>query len=260
MRLLILMTKASELTLGDGTKYPSGFWAEEFAVPYRLFIERGYDVDIGTVGGMRPSVDRSSLDPNNLQYVRPAGSKVDDAAKAEEWARTIETAPELQRPIAVEAINRADLQAYDGVYMCGGHGCMEDQPTSAAMGNLTLWTHELSLPVAAVCHGHSAMLSARDAHGKFPYAGYRMTAFSHNEERVTPIYGRLPLILEDELRQRGIEYSEAPLLWDAHVVTDRNLVTGQNPFSSNLLAETFLHGLALARAQAMAAGGGSRTV
>jgi putative intracellular protease/amidase len=39
------------------------------------------------------------------------------------------------------------------------------------------------------------------------------------------------------------------------VVTDRNLVTGQNPFSSNLIAETFLHELALARAQAVTLAG-----
>jgi putative intracellular protease/amidase len=248
MKILILMTGTSELTLGTGEKYPSGFWAEEFAIPYRLFRERGYEVEVATVGGVAPSVDKSSLFPGMLQYVRPVGSQIDDAAKAQEWAGIIENAPELKSPLAVETITREQLAQYDGVYLAGGHGCLEDQPKSQAMGQVITWTHELNMQLAAVCHGHSAMLSARNDNGKFPYSGYQMTSFSHNEERVTPIYGRLPLVLEDALRELGIVYSEASVIWDAHVVEDRNLVTGQNPFSSNLLAETFLHRLRESRA------------
>lgn len=249
MNILILMTGATTLTLQDDVKYPSGFWAEEFAIPYKLFKERGYDVDVATVGGVVPSVDKSSLDPSNLKYVRPAGSQIDDAARAVEWAQIIENAPELKTPLAVEKISQEQLAQYDAVYMAGGHGCLEDEPKSQAMGQLTTWTHDLNMPVAAVCHGHCTMMSARDAQGNFPYKGYAMTSFSHNEERVTPIYGRLSLVLEEELRRLGVIYSEAPLLWDAHVVVDRNLLTGQNPFSSALLIEMLLHKLRESRAR-----------
>ena len=251
MKLLLFMTNASTLTLKDGTAYPSGFWAEEFAIPYQLFKERGYEIDIATVAGIQPSVDKSSLDPDNLQYVRPAGSQIDDAAKAKEWADIIANAPELRNPLAVETITREQLNQYQGIYMVGGHGCMEDQPKSEAMGQITLWSQELQLPVAAVCHGHSAMLSARDKNGKFPYKGYRMTCFSHNEEKATRIYGNLPLVLEEELRKLGVDYSEASIIWDAHIVEDRNLITGENPFSSNLLAEQFLHRISNLRASVL---------
>ncbi|MDJ0719393.1 MAG: type 1 glutamine amidotransferase domain-containing protein [Prochloraceae cyanobacterium] len=252
MKLLLLMTNASSLTLKDGTAYPSGYWAEEFAIPYRLFKERGYEIDIATVGGIQPSVDKSSLDPDNLRFVRPAGSQIDDAAKAKEWADIIANAPELKKPLAVEKITREQLNEYQGIYMVGGHGCMEDEPKSQAMGQITVWSYELQFPVAAVCHGHSVMLSARDEKGKFPYGGYRMTCFSHNEEKATRIYGNLPLVLEEELRKLGVEYSEAPIIWGAHIVEDRNLITGQNPFSSNLLAEKFLHRIRDLRASALA--------
>ena len=33
MNILTLMTGATTLTLQDDVKYPSGFWAEEFAIP-----------------------------------------------------------------------------------------------------------------------------------------------------------------------------------------------------------------------------------
>jgi putative intracellular protease/amidase len=247
----MLMTNADTLTLSDGTKYPSGFWSEEFAIPYTRIKELGYQIDIATVGGVVPSVDKSSLDPSLLQYVRPPGSTIDDAKNASTWAVIIELAPELMRPLAVETITREQLAEYAGVYMCGGHGCMEDEPYSAAMGQLTVWTKELNMQVAAVCHGHSAMLSAKDAQGNFPYAGYQMTCFAEEEEKWTKIYGRLPLVLQEELIKRGVSYSSAPVIWDAHVVEDRNLVTGQNPFSSTLLVEVFLQRLGASRAKAL---------
>ena len=36
MKILILVTGVTRLTLQDGVKYPSGFWAEEFAIPYNM--------------------------------------------------------------------------------------------------------------------------------------------------------------------------------------------------------------------------------
>jgi putative intracellular protease/amidase len=67
-----------------------------------------------------------------------------------------------------------------------------------------------------------------------------MTAFSHSEELVTSMAGRLPFILEVELTRLGAHYEKAELIWDSHVVVDRNLTTGQNPYSSRALAETFV--------------------
>jgi putative intracellular protease/amidase len=38
-------------------------------------------------------------------------------------------------------------------------------------------------------------------------------------------------MLETELRQKGAEFSQAGN-WEAHVVADGNLITGQNPAST----------------------------
>jgi hypothetical protein len=71
-RLLTILTNAAHLTLTDGEEYPSGFWAEEFAVPYQMFKKAGYTVDVATLGGVVPTVDKSSLDPNFMKWVRPS--------------------------------------------------------------------------------------------------------------------------------------------------------------------------------------------
>jgi putative intracellular protease/amidase len=254
MKILLMMTGSPYLTLTDGSQHrPSGVWAEEFAVPYERFKERGYDIEVTTVGGTVPTFDSSSLDPEGAKWVRPKGTRIDDAAKCQDWSRTIDGAPEWKTPIAVETITRDQVATYDGIYLAGGHGCMEDEASSEEMSRVNLWAFELSKPVAAVCHGHCGMLRMRDAEGKWPYRGYRVTSFAHDEERMTPLYGKIPFVLEEELRRLGGDYSKAPVIWDSYVVEDRNLITGQNPYSSLLVAETLLRQLGASRAKALAA-------
>jgi putative intracellular protease/amidase len=67
-----------------------------------------------------------------------------------------------------------------------------------------------------------------------------MTAFSHGEELVTDMAGQLPFVLQVELERLGARYEQAAELWGSHVVEDRNLITGQNPYSSTALAEHFV--------------------
>ena len=74
-KLLTILTNAAHLTLTDGEEYPSGFWAEEFAMPYEMFKKAGYAVDLATLGGVPPTVDKSSLDPEFMKWVRPSFSR-----------------------------------------------------------------------------------------------------------------------------------------------------------------------------------------
>ena len=47
--------------LTDGTRHPTGYWAEELATPHRIFSEAGWSIDITTPGGMAPTAEKSSL-------------------------------------------------------------------------------------------------------------------------------------------------------------------------------------------------------
>src|SRR3954470_23842856 len=60
-KILFVMTGADHWTLADGTKHPTGFWAEEAVVPYRAFKDAGHEVVVATPGGVVPPVDRGSL-------------------------------------------------------------------------------------------------------------------------------------------------------------------------------------------------------
>lgn len=242
-KLLIVLTNASTLTLTDGTDHPSGYWAEELVVPYERFANAGYAVDIATLGGVAPSVDRSSLDPEMIRWVRPADAAVDDAARVQHFRKVIEGIDGLRAPLDLGHIDAEQLADYAGVYISGGHGCMQDMPAAPAMTRFLLQALARDMPIASVCHGPTAFLAPRESTGQSPFEGYRMTCFSHAEEFFTPINGKLPLVLEIEVKRIGAHYSKAPGPWGEHVVVDRNLVTGQNPHSSDAVARTFLRHL-----------------
>ncbi|MCB5180060.1 type 1 glutamine amidotransferase domain-containing protein [Streptomyces antimicrobicus] len=244
MKILVVMTAKATLHLLDGELHPSGFWAEEFVVPYTLFKAAGHAVDVATIGGQVPTVDRTSVDPQFLRYVRPDGSEDTDAVSAADYVRVIEETPQLQRPLAVESLGEKDVAGYDGIYISGGHGAIGDLPKSDELAQVLRWALAQDKPLATVCHGHTALLGLRDGEGRWPFEGYRMTAFSHAEELVTDMAGRLPFVLEVELTRLGARYEKAEAIWDSHVVVDRKLTTGQNPYSSKALAETFLRQLA----------------
>lgn len=243
-KLLTIVTNASHLTLLDGSRHPSGYWAEELAVPYERFRAQGYEVDIATLGGVAPTVDASSLDPEMLKWVRPYDLKIDDAAQARRFEQILASIQALRAPMDLGKLSAGDLAAYSGIYISGGHGAMEDMRASPDLTRLLLAALSRNLPIASVCHGPTAFLSPREGTGQSPFEGYRMTAFSHAEELYTPINGKLPLVLEVELKRLGIHYSKAPAAWGSHVVVDRNVVTGQNPYSSEALAQAFLDVLA----------------
>ena len=60
-KVLMVISAADRWTLNDGTVHPSGYWAEEVAVPYRIFSEAGWNITVATPGGKAPTLDQLSL-------------------------------------------------------------------------------------------------------------------------------------------------------------------------------------------------------
>lgn len=66
VRILLVLSGSDHWTLNDGTRHPTGYWADEFVVSHRRCRRQGVDVDIATPAGVRPTVDQMSLDPQRL--------------------------------------------------------------------------------------------------------------------------------------------------------------------------------------------------
>lgn len=217
-KVLIAVTAASHWTLKDGTDYPCGYWPEELAVAHRLFRASGAATTIATPGGVTPTPDQAGM--------------------TDEWAGYLDAIrPELTRPTPLETVNPAH---YDALYVPGGYGPMQDLAFSVTFGDLVRAMFEAGKPVSAVCHGPAAFLPARKEDRSWLFSGFRMTCFTNREEADLDMHDRAAWLAEDRLREDGGVFSSADQLWGAHVVSDRNLHTGQNPASVEPLAKALL--------------------
>jgi len=225
-KILFIMTGTDTWTLNDGSKHATGFWAEEAVVPLEAFKAAGHEVAVATPGGVVPPVDEGSL----------AADANGGKENADRIRSVIATAREFNEPVDLASV---DLAEFDAVFVPGGHGPMEDLAVDADSGRLLAAAVTAGTPVGVVCHGPAALLAAVDAKGANAFAGYRITAFTNEEERLAGLADKAPWLLEDRLTEAGIEVL-AGEPFAPHVEVDRNVVTGQNPPSSGPAARALL--------------------
>lgn len=221
MNVLFVLTSHSEL--GDTGK-KTGFWVEEFAAPYYVMADEGVDVTIASPKGGQPPIDPKSEAPD-AQTEATKRFYADEALQEK-----------LARSKILSEINAAD---FDAIFYPGGHGPMwdlyEDENSIALIQDF--WT--AGKPVAAVCHAPSALLNVKDENGAPLVEGKKVTGFTNSEEEEVQLTDVVPYLLEDELKDRGGEYSSGSD-WSSYVVKDGMLITGQNPASSEEAAKELL--------------------
>jgi putative intracellular protease/amidase len=90
-------------------------------------------------------------------------------------------------------------------------------------------------PVSAVCHGSAVFRHPKKPDGTPLVRGKRVAGYSNTEEAASGLTEVVPYLVEDMLKQNGGIYSKAAN-FQAHMMADGNLVTGQNPASSKGVA------------------------
>ncbi|KAF8310061.1 class I glutamine amidotransferase-like protein [Cantharellus anzutake] len=98
---------------------------------------------------------------------------------------------------------------------------------------LTAW-HKGKI-ISAVCHGPAALVSAETRHILTKNSILKGNVWSNENH---------PISTEDRIKDLGGLYEKAEKPWDAHVVVDGNLITGQNPASARPLAQAIAQELA----------------
>ena len=225
-KVLFIVSGATYLVLKDGTRYATGYWAEEFAKPFKLITDAGHQVVVATPNGVTPNVDMMSLRPDMAGG--PQG--------ALELEAIIRSAEEMRRPLKLSDVR---LEDYDAVYLPGGHGPMADLAYDADVGRLLTAQLASGKPLFIVCHAPAAMLATR-IRGVSPFKGYKVTAFTNEEEEGVGLASKTTWLLETELKEKvGVNFSRGDI-WKPYMVEDRNLVTGQNPASATILAKRLL--------------------
>ena len=216
----ILMVLTSHSELGD-TGEKTGFWVEEFAAPYYVFLDAGADITLASPKGGQPPVDPKS-ELADFQTAATQRFDNDEAARMK-----------LANTMKLSDIRATD---YDAVFYPGGHGPLWDLTDNPASIQLIQRFLQQQKPVAAVCHASTALLNVVDDAGMPIVSGRAVTGFSNSEEAAVALTDVVPFLLEDELINRGGDYQKGED-WGAFAVQDGLIITGQNPASSEVAAQ-----------------------
>jgi putative intracellular protease/amidase len=161
---------------------------------------------------------------------------------ADERLAALQAIPGFQHPVALSSLSDAEMAEFDAVFAPGGHGPMVDLAGNPDAGRLLTALHRKAAPIATLCHGPALLLSAPErADGQWLFDGYRLTCFT-DEEEIQTESGRLGMawLLDTALKNAGAVFDDGPSAWTSHVVVDRNLVTGQNPGSTEATADAVI--------------------
>ena len=220
------MILTSHDTLGETGK-KTGFWLEEFAAPYYIFLDAGAQITLASPKGGQPPLDPSS-DTADGQTMFTRRFKADAAANTA-LANTVRLA-------TVEAAT------FDGVFYPGGHGPLWDLAEDAKSISLIEAFCRVHKPVALVCHAPGVLRHVQ-LDGQPLVRGKRVTGFSNAEEAAVGLTKVVPFLVQDELERLGGTYEKAAD-WQSFVLADGCLITGQNPASSQAAAKRLLKMLA----------------
>jgi putative intracellular protease/amidase len=252
-KVVVLVSSGHGLPLKNGGCYKgAGYYLNELTVPVRALMKEGYEITFANPKGNTPQMDQHSAVPDFF-----GGSE----ATLQDYLKFRDSLTGLKNPQRISDVIASGLDQYDAVFVPGGHGPMEDLLDDPNCGIIMRHFHETSKPTAVLCHGPISLLSALPeskefvallaagdtaaAHAKaqgWIYAGYKMTIFSTAEEQQREpleIGGKVLFYPDFALQTAGGDVSvKAP--WTSYVLHDRELISGQNPFSDHALLDILL--------------------
>ena len=247
-RILIIVSSQDRFRLREDKTYSTGYFLNELVVPVRKLVDQGYEVVFANPAGNAPAMDPHS---DSAEYF------AQDRELYKSYREFHDGLTGLQKPRKLADVIREGLDRYAAIFFPGGHAPVEDLTQDPDVAKVLQHFHQSGKPTAAICHGPLALLSTlpnpraflrgletgglQDA-SKFaagwPYAGYRLTVFSTAEENYVekaPLDGKVRFYPDDALRAAGANVLVAQP-WTAHVVRDRELITGQQPNSDSEFA------------------------
>lgn len=219
----ILFVLTSHDQLGD-TGAKTGFWIEEFASPYYLLKDKGMEVVLASPKGGQPPIDPKSA---SADFMTPATERFNNDTATQEA---------LSKTLKLENINEAE---YDAVFYPGGHGPLWDLAEDKNSIALIESFYQNNKPIGAVCHAPAVFKHVKNEDGSPLVKDKKVTGFTNTEEEAVQLTDIVPFLVENMLKENGGIYSKAED-WSPYAVTDGLLVTGQNPASSELVAEQLL--------------------
>lgn len=216
----VLFVLTSHEDLGN-TGHKTGFWIEEFAAPFYALKDKGVQITLASPKGGQPPIDPKSALPD---YQTPAVLRFNEDKDLQET---------LSKTHKLESVNQAD---YHAVFYPGGHGPLWDLAENKHSIALIEDFIKHNKPVGAVCHAPAVFKNTKNNDGTHLMQGKNCTGFSNSEEDAVQLTSVVPFLVEEMLKQNGGIYSKGND-WHPYALEDGLIITGQNPASSELVAE-----------------------
>jgi len=223
VKVVIVCTSASDLK-----GYKTGVWLEECAAPYYLFTSKGFQTILASTAGGEIPIDATSLKGGAFVPVAEKFMKDEDAQK------------KLLNSIAIKDIKFDDV---DAIYLAGGHGVCIDFIGNKTLKDAIETVYKRGKIVAADCHGPIALAECCKSDGTPLVQGMTVTGFTDSEEAAVSLTDKVPFLIESRFKEQGAKFEKGDD-WKSHIRVDGNLYTGQNPASSEALAEAVAKALA----------------
>ena len=229
-KVLLIGSQERYLTMANGEFFSTGNHPVETLLPLLHLDAAGFDVDIATVSG------------NPVKFEMWAFPKDDDAVKQihDKYRQ------KFRNPLSLEQVwgNGFDQSTpYIGVFVPGGHGAMNDIPTSATVGKILRWAHANQRYLITLCHGPACMLAAnlgKPAGEKYIYEGYQIDVFPDSLDAganidIGYIPGKMPWLVGEELKKLGVQPLNEGITGATH--QHGMVLTGDSPLASNNLGK-----------------------
>ncbi len=219
-KILAVVTSTSKM--GSSEKR-TGYELTELSRAYYVFQANGFEVDIASpLGGTPPIIiDDEDMGPFDFAFLN-------DTTAQKRVASTL-------------AMNDVDPTEYQAVYFVGGKGAMFDFPQNEKIQSLVREYYQSDKVIGAVCHGPAALVNVTLDDGSSLLQSKNISSFTNAEELflIPDAATIFPFLLQDKLIEKGARFSDG-VMYLENVVEDRNLITGQNPWSTWTLAETMI--------------------
>lgn len=244
--MLVVVSAANRIPLREGGTEPTGTYLGELVEPTDAMLDAGFELSFATPGGKVPTIDGTSC---SLMYFGFSRAKRDAALAS--YTRLLELGLATSTALDQIAHDRDHLARFDAVFVPGGHGplvdllhrdALIDDTLNDDFGALLQYFHDRQLPTGLICHAPAALAAAPKVDGRWIYDGYRMTCFRTVVDTMlstVPVVRRFHGHLKEDPTQLltvcGARVEQTLLPMGSKVVRDRELTTGQDPYSAKAM-------------------------
>lgn len=239
-KILVYFSSARKIPLKNGGYHSTGIFLGELVEVLKPLIE-DYELAFVSPNGKRGEIDKNS---RSLKYW---GFNKNKLTEAEHMLWRIRQLG-MEAPMELKELlkDKANLEEYDMLFIPGGHSVLTDivyenwavsENKNKLTGELIQYFHEKRKLIGLICHSTVALITVEGE--PWPFVGYKMTAISTFSEYLSEdipllrtVHGHIKEYPVNMLKQKGAKVVNHNFPTKSLVVEDRNLITGQDPYSA----------------------------